>query len=105
MKGTVADTTGAVIPGATVTLATAGGQQTVVQSQSDGSYSFTGVRAGTYSETVTMVGFASFVKLGVRIAAGQALVIDAKMTIQEQSQQVERERDRHHAQHGFRQQR
>ena len=35
-----------------------------------------------------MNGFASFVKLAVRIAAGQAMVMDAKMAIQEQSQQV-----------------
>ena len=88
VKGTVLDTTGAVIPGATVSLTSAGGKQTIVQSQSDGTYTFTGVRAGTYSETVTMSGFASFVKLNLRIAAGQALVIDAKMAIQEQSQQV-----------------
>ena len=88
VKGTVADTTGAVIPGATVTLTSANGKSTVMQSQSDGTYTFTGVRAGTYSETVAMQGFASFVKLNVRITSGQALIIDAKMAIQEQSQQV-----------------
>jgi hypothetical protein len=88
VKGTVADTTGAVIPGATVTLTSASGKPVIVQSQNDGSYIFTGVRAGTYSLTVTMRGFASFVKLSVRIAAGQAVVMDAKMAIQEQSQQV-----------------
>jgi len=88
VKGTIADTTGAVIPGATVTLTSGSGKATIVQSQSDGTYTFTGVRPGTYSETVTMLGFASFVKLNLRIAPGQALLIDAKMAIQEQSQQV-----------------
>jgi hypothetical protein len=88
VKGTVADTTGAVIPGATITLTSGTGKATVVQSQSDGTYTFTGVLPGTYSETITMPGFASFVKLNVRIVAGQPVVIDAKMAIQEQSQQV-----------------
>jgi hypothetical protein len=88
VKGTIADTTGAVIPGATVTLTSASGKATIVQSQSDGTYTFAGVRPGTYSETVTMHGFASFVKLNLHIAPGQSLVIDAKMAIQEQSQQV-----------------
>lgn len=88
VRGTVADPTGAVIPGATVTLTSSTGKAAVVQSQNDGSYTFTAVRPGIYSETVTMKGFASFVKLNVRVAAGQQLAIDAKMVIQEQSQQV-----------------
>jgi len=91
VRGTVADPTGAVIPGATVTLTPAGaavGKSIVVQSQSDGTYTALNVPAGTYSQTVTIPGFASFVKLGVKITAGQALTLDVKMAIQEQSQQV-----------------
>jgi hypothetical protein len=45
--------------------------------------------AGTYSMTVTMPGFATFVKLGMRIAAGQALTQDVKMAIEEQTQTVQ----------------
>ena len=89
VKGTVEDPDSAVIPGATVTLTPTSGKAIVVQSQSDGSYTFQNVRPGTYSETVTMKGFASFVKLGVRVAAGQSLTIDAKMSIQQQNQQVD----------------
>ena len=88
VRGTVTDPDGAVIPGATVTLTPATGRALVVQSQDDGTYLFQSVRPGSYSETVTMKGFGSFVKLGVRVAAGQPLVLDAKMAIQEQSQQV-----------------
>ena len=88
LRGTVADPTGAVIPGATVTLTPAGGKAAIVQSQNDGTYVFQNVHPGTYSETVTMKGFASFVKLGVRVAPGQSLEVDASMAIQEQSQQV-----------------
>ena len=90
VKGTVADPDSAVIPGATVTLTPVGkgGRAIIVKSQGDGSYTLQNVPAGTYSETVTMLGFASFVKLGVKVVAGQALTIDAKMAIQQQNQQV-----------------
>ena len=89
VHGTVADPDSAVIPGATVTLTPMSGKALTTQSQSDGTYSLRGVPAGTYSMTVTMQGFATFVKQGVRITAGQSLVIDTKMAIQEQTQEVQ----------------
>jgi hypothetical protein len=88
VKGTVADPDSAVIPGATVTLTSASGKAAIVLSQSDGTYSFQNVRPGLYSLTVTMPGFASFVKQGIRIPASGSLTIDARMAIQEQQQQV-----------------
>ncbi len=88
VRGTVVDPDSALIPGATVTLTPATGKALIVQSKSDGTYLFPSVPPGTYAETVTMPGFASFVKQGVRVTAGQALTIDAKMAIQAQSQQV-----------------
>jgi hypothetical protein len=89
VRGQVADPDNAVIPGATVTLTPASGKAMTTQSQSDGTYVLRGVPAGTYSITVTMQGFATFVRQGVRITAGQALTQDAKMAIQEQSQTVQ----------------
>jgi Carboxypeptidase regulatory-like domain len=89
LHGTVADPDNAVIPGATVTLTPASGKALTTQSQSDGTYTLRGVPAGTYSMTVTMQGFATFVKQGVRVAAGQSLAIDAKMAIQVESQEVQ----------------
>lgn len=88
VHGLVADPESAVIPGATVTFTPASGKALITQSQGDGSYSLRGVPAGTYSVTVTMQGFASFVKMGVKIAAGQALTLDVKMEIEEQKQEV-----------------
>ena len=88
VHGLVADPEQAVIPGATVTFTPASGKALITQSQSDGTYVLRGVPPGTYSVTVTMQGFASFVKQGVRIAAGQNLTLDAKMAIQEQKQEV-----------------
>ncbi len=89
VQGTVADPDEAVIPGATVTLTPASGKALVTQSQSDGTYVVHNVPAGTYSETVTMQGFASFVKMGVKVTAGQSLTLDAKMDIQAQQQEVQ----------------
>src|ERR1700733_13900593 len=88
VHGVVADPENAVIPGATVTFTPASGKALITQSQSDGTYVLRGVPAGTYSVTVTMQGFASFVRQGMRIAAGQNLAMDVKMAIQEQQQQV-----------------
>src|SRR5271170_3349052 len=88
VHGLVADPENAVIPGATVTLTPASGKALITQSQGDGTYSLRGVPAGTYSVTVTMRGFASFVRLGVKISAGQVMTLDVKMTIEEQKQEV-----------------
>src|SRR6202789_3378901 len=89
VRGQVADPDNAVIPGATVALNTGTGKTITTQAQSYGTYVLRGVPAGTYSITVTMQGFATFVRQGVRITAGQALTQDAKMAIQEQSQTVQ----------------
>ena len=77
VHGTVADPTGAVIPGATVTFTPATGKAIVATTQSDGTYNLPNLAPGLYSETVTMPGFASFVKLNLRIAAGAAVTADA----------------------------
>ena len=79
VHGSVADPENAVIPGATVTFTPSSGKALVTQSQSDGTYTLRNVPPGNYAVTVTMQGFASFVKQGVRITAGQALTLDAKM--------------------------
>jgi hypothetical protein len=88
VRGSVTDPQGAVIPGATVTFTPASGKPAITVSQSDGTYVLRGVPAGTYAVTATMPGFASFVKQGVRIAAGQALTLDVKLDIEQQKQEV-----------------
>jgi hypothetical protein len=89
VRGLVADPDNAVIPGATVTLTPQSGKAVTAVSGSDGNYVIRGVAAGNYSITVTMDGFASFVKEGVRITAGQALTVDAKLAIQTETQTVQ----------------
>ena len=89
VRGNVVDPDNALIPGATVTLTPTTGKAQVVVSGSDGTYVFRNVSAGTYSLTSTATGFGTFVKLAVRVNAGQALTQDIKMTIQEQEQVVQ----------------
>lgn len=87
--GTVTDPDSAVIPGATVTLTSKAGTATIVTSQPDGSFVLSNVAPGQYSLTITISGFASYVQQALRVNAGQQLVINAKLAIQEQSQQVQ----------------
>ena len=57
VTGAVVDETGAVLPGATVTLSGPGGAR-VAQSDGNGEYAFADLAAGTYAVTVTLAGFA-----------------------------------------------
>ena len=56
ITGVVVDETGAVLPGATVTLTGAEGAL-VTQSDGNGEYAFAGLSAGTYTVTVALSGF------------------------------------------------
>ncbi|SFS20994.1 Carboxypeptidase regulatory-like domain-containing protein [Granulicella pectinivorans] len=89
VRGNVVDPDDALIPGAIVTLTPVSGKAFTATSQSDGTYTIKGVPAGTYSLTATATGFGTFVKLGVRVAAGAAVAQDIKMALQEQSQVVQ----------------
>jgi hypothetical protein len=89
VRGLVADPDNAVIPGATVTLTPQSGKPLTAVSGSDGNYVIRGVSAGNYSITVTMDGFGSFVKQGIRITAGQALTVDAKLAVATDTQTVQ----------------
>ena len=89
VRGTVADPDDAVIPGATVTFQPPTGKAYTTTSQPDGSYVLRGVPAGTYAVTVTMKGFASFVRQGVHVNPGQSIALDAKLAIQVESEVVQ----------------
>ena len=61
LSGTVRDSTGAV-PGATVTLASAGAQVATTTTDEAGRYRFTGLSAGSFELSVSMRGFESAVR-------------------------------------------
>jgi len=68
VSGSIVDTSGAVVPGATVVLSGAGGSQTTV-SDAQGAYAFRNVAPGTYQVTATLPGFAPATQSGVNVAS------------------------------------
>ena len=78
--GTVSDSSGARINGATVTLVNEGTNATLsTASGEDGGYKFTPVRVGSYKLTVTMQGFQTATTHGVTVNVGQNVVADFSM--------------------------
>ncbi len=88
VHGMVVDPDDALIPGATVTLTTAAGKGQSTTSKSDGTYSFRGVAAGTYTLSVVAPGFATFVKAGIVVTAGANVNSDVTMALQDMTQTV-----------------
>lgn len=88
--GTVADTSGAIIPSAAVTLTNVGTNvsRTVTTNQS-GDYIFTLVQVGNYSVSVKAMGFKTFIAPNVTVAAGDRARVDAKMEVGNLEQTVE----------------
>lgn len=89
ITGTVTDPTGAVVPGASVTLtntATSVAQRT--QSTSTGTYSFTGVRPGTYDLQAETAGFETFLVRGLDVHVQQTLTVDVHFVTGAVSQRV-----------------
>jgi hypothetical protein len=69
LNGTVQDSTGAVIPGATIKLTNEGNQQArTATSSSGGSYTFTELAPGRYSLTVTAANFKSTSLTGIQVS-------------------------------------
>ena len=80
--GNVTDSTGAAVPGATVTI-----EQTETKLKRElvadaaGAYHFTAVPSGTYTITVTMDGFRSFDRRGVPVTLNSTARVDAKLEV------------------------
>jgi len=89
ITGTVTDPTGAVVPGATITLTNTGTSiSQKMQSTSTGTYSFTGVRPGTYILRAGASGFQTVVDHGLIIHVQQTLTVDVHLKTGAVSQQV-----------------
>jgi hypothetical protein len=86
VKGTLADSSGAVIPAVTLTLAGTGGSHTV-QSQADGAYTFTGIAPGTYTLSVSLAGFVPFSQ-PVTVTAGNTSQQPIQLAVRAEKQEV-----------------
>jgi hypothetical protein len=89
ISGVVVDTGGGVVPGATVTIkhAATGVVQTGV-TNADGAFSFPGQNIGTYTVTVTLEGFKTFVVNDVVLTAGAPASVRAVLEVGGLSEQV-----------------
>jgi len=90
IQGTIADSTGAVIPNATIVITEVSTQSKhVAKSDTSGEYSFPNIEIGVYTATVTSVGFETYVKTGNILEVGSNIAINVSLTVGRQDQTVE----------------
>ncbi len=82
--GTITDTAGAVLKGAQIVLEPTG---TSAVSKDHGDFSISGVKPGSYTVTVTYIGFKTFTSTVV-VVSGQSTLVNAALAIGANSQQV-----------------
>lgn len=88
--GTVTDASGAVVPGAAVTLTNTGTNAVqTTQTSSGGDYVFNLLQVGTYSVKVESKGFKTYSAPSITLAAGDRARVDAKMEVGDVTQTVE----------------
>src|SRR5208282_4878992 len=84
------DPSGAVLPGAKVTVKNVGtGLERTTETSADGSYSLPELPIGTYTVTVTLTGFQTFVTTGVTVDVATERRVDAAMKTGQVSTKVE----------------
>jgi hypothetical protein len=89
IHGHIADQTGALIPGAQVTITNSDGKVVgKATADSGGLYSVTGLASGSYIVKADFTGFAAFQSQPIAVAAGQIKRVDIAMAIQVEQQSV-----------------
>ncbi len=87
LHGQVTDPSGAIIPGASISLK-AVGKSFTSQSDAGGNYTFQNVTPGSYTLSTKVAGFTPFSESGIDIAPGQAKVLNVTLSIASQDQQI-----------------
>jgi hypothetical protein len=89
VRGHIADPTGALIPGAIITVSNSAGK-TVATATADsgGAYSVGGLAPGTYTVKATYEGFAPATTPAIQITVGQSKRVDISMAIVVEQQSV-----------------
>ena len=89
VHGHVTDPTGALIPGAVVTVTTASGAAvSTAKADASGTYEIHNIAPGTYIVGVTFDGFAPFQSQPLTLTAGQIKRIDVAMAVAVEQQNV-----------------
>jgi Carboxypeptidase regulatory-like domain/TonB-dependent Receptor Plug Domain len=87
MLGVVRDSSGAVVPGAQVTVTNTGTSFTrTVTTDNEGSYLFTDLPIGSYQLKTTMSGFETFVQTGITLVVNQNARVDIPLSLGSASQ-------------------
>jgi hypothetical protein len=89
IQGTVADSTGAVVPGATVTVTEDATQvQHAVKTDGKGLYNFPNINIGTYTLTTTAPGFRGYKQSGIVLDVSSSISINVGLAVGSENQQV-----------------
>src|SRR5437763_248329 len=79
VTGVVKDSTGAVVPGATVTVTGADGAKHEASTSPDGSYTVSGLPPGNYSVSAAHFGFRRMLQQSQAVATGGTLTVDCTL--------------------------
>lgn len=89
INGTVMDTTGAVIPGATVTLISSETDLALkTKTNNAGVYTFSPIKIGDYTVMATAPGFAKIVQNGIHVNVSETVDVNLKLKVGSASQTV-----------------
>ena len=89
LQGTITDESGALVPGARITVSNASGPVKSVTSGNDGAYSMAGLPPGSYSVTASSPGLAQIAPAAVDISgAGRAAKLDIQLRVSLEKQEV-----------------
>ncbi len=86
LKGKVLDSSGAVVPGATVSVVSRGVERTAATDQT-GAYAVPGLAPGNYTVRITAPGFGTF-HAKAEVAAGKVATVDASLQVALEKQEV-----------------
>ncbi|HYO62982.1 MAG TPA: carboxypeptidase regulatory-like domain-containing protein, partial [Pyrinomonadaceae bacterium] len=81
LRGVVSDPVGAVVVGATVTVADAAGVERTATTDEEGRYAFSALAPGSYTVRVSAAGFSFFEQAEVEVVAGRTQPLDITLAI------------------------
>jgi len=88
LSGTIVDTQGKAVANALVTAKSSAGALKATRTDSNGSYSFEGLGAGTYSVDATAPGFSTASKTGIALSEGQSVQANLKLSVSSVAEQI-----------------
>jgi Carboxypeptidase regulatory-like domain len=89
LSGNISDQTGAVIPGATVTVSTPNGKPITTSSDQAGHFQIQSLAPGSYGVTASAKGFAPLSRQGVLLSSDHPVTLNLTLQIQTQEEKVQ----------------